>query len=70
MKKNIALCALLLVGLISAGCASRPGEIPAAAVPPPTATPALDADTLYGLLVQAIQKSDAADDPLTRARRR
>jgi ankyrin repeat protein len=59
MNRKILLPAVLLVCLLVSGCAPQPAETP---VPiPPTASPALDADTLYGMLIKAIQDSDAAE---------
>jgi hypothetical protein len=61
MKKKIFLPLILLFCVTVSGCASRPAEIPTATDPPPTATIALDADTLSTLLFEAIKAPDAAE---------
>jgi ankyrin repeat protein len=56
MKNKLLLSILLLVCLLSSGCAPQPAAAPTPL--PPTASPALDADTLYDMLIKAIQGSD------------
>ncbi len=61
MNKSIVMCVLLLVGAGFSGCAPQPTETPIPTPVPPTATPALDADTLSQMLFEAVKTPDEAE---------